>query len=118
MTSAIVVAELRLTALEAAPLIILISPRVRPSPPFNSEIRVLVDKAAFKSIPSIFPSFVPTIPKLNAVVPPSTSLTVNEFVMTELVSVMVMPFPELFIDAVKFDDALLIAVMTSRYRHR
>ena len=59
-----------------------------------------MDKAAFRSVPSIFPSFEPTIPKLNAVVPPSTSLTVKEFVITELVSVMVIPLPELFIEAV------------------
>ena len=68
-----------------------------------------MDKAAFRSAPSIFPSFEPTIPKLNAVVPPSTSLTVKEFVITELVSVMVIPLPELFIEAVKFEEALLIA---------
>ena len=112
MTPPIVIAELRLTALEAAPLIMLMSPRVRPFPPFNSEIRVRVDKAAFRSIPSIFPSFFPRIPKLDAVVPPEISLIVKDCFITELVSVTVIPFPELFIEAVKLEDTLPIAVIT------
>ena len=113
MTPPIVVAELKLTVPEAAPLTILISPRLSPSPLYISEIKVSVDKVASRSAPTIFPSFLPRIPKFEAVLPPSTSLTDKEFVIKELVSVRVIPFPALFIDAVIFDIVLILVITLS-----
>ena len=67
---------------------------------------------ASRSDPVKFPSRFPRMPRLNAVVPPATSATVNAPVINELVSVRRSPFCAGFRDAVTLTADALMAEIT------
>ena len=114
MASEIVVAELRLIVPEAAPFTTVIEVRLSPLPSFKSDSGVDVVRFGERLSPSMLSGLLASIPRSLAVLPLPTSSMVRFCVAILLSSVMRIPFPALFIDAVTLTPLLFeMAFITS-----